>query len=240
MARVGDVRCQASFPSCRFISSRLQPQSVLSASFAQRALGLLFAIDTKIRERRRDAEAEAFTTGGTPVYIVESERLGFRHLLPEDLDALYALYRDPEIRRYFPDGTRTYEQTRDELDYFVRGVPAHPELGLWATIHKPTGAFIGRCGLLPWTIGQKEEVEVAFLLAKPYWGQGLGTEAAGAIAGHAFERLRLERLICLITPGNEASVGVAGRIGMRFEEEIVDEFGPALVYALSRPASRSG
>jgi [ribosomal protein S5]-alanine N-acetyltransferase len=49
---------------------------------------------------------------------------------------LFALYRDPEIRRYFPDGTCTYEQTRDELDHFVRGIPDHPQLGLWDASQK--------------------------------------------------------------------------------------------------------
>jgi ribosomal-protein-alanine N-acetyltransferase len=86
------------------------------------------------------------------VKILESNRLFFRYLLREDLDSLYALYRNPEIRRYFPDGTLTYEQTKQERDWFLRGHPNHPELGLWATIHKDTQQFIGRCGLLPWTI----------------------------------------------------------------------------------------
>jgi [ribosomal protein S5]-alanine N-acetyltransferase len=68
--------------------------------------------------------------------VIETGRLLLRHLLPSDLDDLFALYRDPEIRRYFPDGTRTYEQTRDELDHFVRGIPDHPQLGLWDASQK--------------------------------------------------------------------------------------------------------
>ncbi len=46
------------------------------------------------------------------MFILETERLLLRRLAPEDLDALYALYRDPEIRRYFPEGTLTYEETK--------------------------------------------------------------------------------------------------------------------------------
>jgi RimJ/RimL family protein N-acetyltransferase len=142
------------------------------------------------------------------MHVIETERLLLRHLQPQDLDDLYALYRDPEIRRWFPDGTRTREQTREELNHFARGIPGHPELGLWATLHKPSGQFIGRCGLLPWTIEQQQEVEVAFLLAEPYWGQGLATEAARAIAAHAFEGLHLPRLICLVTPGTRRPAGL--------------------------------
>ena len=112
--------------------------------------------------------------------ILETERLLMRRLVASDLDDLYALYRDPEIRRYFPEGTLTLDETREELAWFLNGHPDHPELGLWATLHKATGAFIGRCGLLPWTIDGVDEVEIAYLIAKPWQRQGLGAEAARA------------------------------------------------------------
>lgn len=163
--------------------------------------------------------------------ILETERLVLRRLLPDDLDRLFELYRDPEIRRYFPEGTLTYEETKEELEWFLNGHPRHPELGLWATIHKDTGEFIGRCGLLPWTINGRAEVEVAYLLAKEYWGQGLATEAAQAIVDYAFDRLHLTRLICMIYAENQASIAVATRIGMTFESEEEDEAGPYLLYS---------
>jgi RimJ/RimL family protein N-acetyltransferase len=166
--------------------------------------------------------------------ILETERLILRHLTRADLDPLYALYRDPEIRRYFPEGTLTYEETRDELEWYLNGHPAHPQLGLWATIHKASNQFIGRCGLLPWTIDQRQEVEVAYLLAKEYWGQGLGTEAAQAILNYGFEQLQLSRLICLIDKENQASIKVARNIGMTFEREGVDEKGPYLLYSINK------
>lgn len=81
--------------------------------------------------------------------ILETPRLLLRHLEPDDLDALFMLYRDPDIRRYFPDGTRTLDQTREELEWFLKGHPEFPELGLWAALEKRSGAFLGRCGLLP-------------------------------------------------------------------------------------------
>ncbi|MEZ4617393.1 MAG: GNAT family N-acetyltransferase [Caldilineaceae bacterium] len=66
--------------------------------------------------------------------ILETPRLLLRHLEPTDLDDLYALYRDPEMRRYFPDGTLTRAETEEQLEWYLHGHPEHPELGLWATI----------------------------------------------------------------------------------------------------------
>lgn len=164
--------------------------------------------------------------------ILETARLSFRHLAPGDLDALAALYADPEIRRYFPEGTLTRDETRDELDWFRNGHPDHPTLGLWAAIHKETGAFIGRCGLLPWTIDGVDEVEIAYLIARPWQRQGLGSEAARALVRHGFETLGLTRLIALIDPAHIASIRTAESAGLRFEKEAMLEGSQCAVYAI--------
>jgi ribosomal-protein-alanine N-acetyltransferase len=157
----------------------------------------------------------------------------------DDLDALFVLYRDPEVRKYFPEGTLTYEETKEELEWIINVYYGQYGFGLWATIHKETGEFIGRCGLLPWTIEQRSEVEVAYMLARAYWGQGLGTEAAQAILNYGFEQLQLSRLICLIDRDNQASQKVAQKIGMTFEKEVDDGKGPALLYSTSKQMSNS-
>ena len=166
--------------------------------------------------------------------ILETKRLIFRRLITEDLDALFALYRDPEVRKYFPEGTLNLEETKEELEWFLNGHPSHPELGLWATIHKETGQFIGRCGLLPWTIEGRDEVEVAYMIARDYWKRGLGTEAAQGILQYGFENLQLSRLICLIDRDNQPSIKVATNIGMTFEKEVDDGKGLALLYSIHK------
>ncbi len=152
----------------------------------------------------------------------------------EDLDALWALYCDPDITKFIPDAPRSYEEAREELEWHMNGYPQYPELGLWATIHKDSGKFIGRCGLLPWTIEGQHEVEVAYTLAQEYWGHGLGTEAAQGILEYAFDKLNLSRLICLIDAENTASQKVAEKIGMTFEREGRDELGPFWIYSVTR------
>ncbi|HVE91441.1 MAG TPA: GNAT family N-acetyltransferase [Actinomycetota bacterium] len=166
--------------------------------------------------------------------ILETDRLVLRRLQPGDLHDLFALYSDPQVRRYFPEGTLTLEQTRDELDWFVAGDPDHPELGLWATVLKETGEFIGRCGLLPWTIDGRPEVEVAYMISRELWGNGYATEAARGVRDHGFHALGLSRLICLIDHDNVASQRVAMKIGMTFEREGRDDKGPFLMYSIQR------
>jgi ribosomal-protein-alanine N-acetyltransferase len=166
--------------------------------------------------------------------ILQTERLMLRRLEPSDLDDLYALYRDPETRRYFPDGTRTYEQTAEELAWFEHGHPRHPELGLWATILKESGQFVGRCGLLPWTIEGRQEVEIAYMIAKPFWRQGLGAEVARSLVAYGFDKLDLESLIALIDPDHEASLRTARSAGLEFDFETVMDGLRTVVYRVRR------
>jgi RimJ/RimL family protein N-acetyltransferase len=169
--------------------------------------------------------------------ILETKRLLLRRQVPADLDDLWALYGDPQITKYIPDAPRSYAEAKEELEWHMNGHPKYPELGLWATIHKETGRFIGRCGLLPWTIEGQLEIEVAYTLAQDYWGQGLATEAARGILNYGFETLNLKRLICLIDPDNLASQRVAEKLGMTLEKKVDGIDGdqlPTLIYSISK------
>jgi len=167
--------------------------------------------------------------------ILETPRLILRHQVPADLDDLWALYCDPEITKYIPDAPRTREEAREELEWHMNGHHRNPDLGLWATIRKETDKFIGRCGLLPWTIEDQQEVEVAYTIARSYWGQGLATEAAQAILQYGFEILNLSRLVSLIEPENIASQRVAEKIGMTFEKRVDEgEYTPFFIYSINK------
>ena len=166
--------------------------------------------------------------------ILETDRLILRHQTPTDLNDLWMLYQDSEITKYIPDAPRSREEAREELEWHMNGHPKYPELGLWATVYKENGKFIGRCGLLPWTIDGQHEVEVAYTIAREYWGQGLATEAAQAILNYGFGKLNLSRLICLIDPQNIASQKVAEKMGMSFEKESADELGLFWVYSINK------
>ncbi|MFN8460373.1 MAG: GNAT family N-acetyltransferase [Anaerolineales bacterium] len=78
-----------------------------------------------------------------------------------------------------------HARAQEELEWHMHGHSKHPELGLWATIHKETGKFIGRWSAAV-TIDGQYDVEVAYTVAEDFWGQGLGTEAARGILQYGF------------------------------------------------------
>jgi [ribosomal protein S5]-alanine N-acetyltransferase len=182
--------------------------------------------------------------------VLETDRLVLRPLRMDDLDAVAALYADPEVRRFFPEGTLDRNETREELEWFIEIHYGRYGYGLWATVLKETGTVIGRCGLLPWAVvpgrtaglelthapedpaaAGDVEVELAYLLARQHWGRGLATEAARAFVGYGLEHLRLRRIICLIDPANAASVRVATNAGLAIDGDVEIEGDVFPLYA---------
>jgi len=166
--------------------------------------------------------------------ILETERLILRRLTMDDLDDLVALYHSPEVRKYYSEGIPSYEETKQELEWMINTCYVQYGFGMWATIEKSTGKFIGRCGLTPMDIEGHDEIEVGYMLAKEYWGQGFATEAAQAILNYGFEQAGLSRLICVINPGNVASAKVAENIGMQLEIDGDVNGEPTLLFSINR------
>jgi [ribosomal protein S5]-alanine N-acetyltransferase len=167
--------------------------------------------------------------------VLETDRLILRRLTMDDLDNLFTLYHSPDVRKYYSEGIPSYEETRQELEWMINTCYAKYGFGMWGTILKATGQFISRCGLTPMDIEGQEDIEVGYMLAKAYWGQGLATEAAKAILDYGFEQVGLSRLICVINPGNRASSRVAEKLGMTLEIDGDVNGEPTLLYARNKP-----
>jgi ribosomal-protein-alanine N-acetyltransferase len=112
-------------------------------------------------------------------------------------------------------------------------------LGVWATLLKPDGPYIGRSGLYPHvqsggriTVG---EAALSFYIAREFWGQGFATEAAVALVKFGWEELKLSRIVATVQEGNDASIHILKKLGF---ELISTERGPRsfFKFALNEPA----
>ena len=109
---------------------------------------------------------------------------------------------------------------------------------MWAIVLKRDGAVAGYCGLSRFPDRcAAHETEIGFRLRRADWGRGFATEAAMAVRDHAFNQLRLSKLIATIDPANVASVRVAEKVGLRYERDVIFKGydHPDHVYTLDRP-----
>jgi RimJ/RimL family protein N-acetyltransferase len=168
---------------------------------------------------------------------LETARLRLRHFRAADLDSYAALCADPEVMRYVGDRSVL---SREDAWRQMAMLAGHWHLrgfGMWAVEERTTGAFVGRVGLY-YPEGWPDR-EVAWALARRFWGRGYATEAARAALGEAFGRLGWARVISLIDPANTRSVRLAERLGERLEGEAMIRGHPVAVYALPRSAWRA-
>jgi ribosomal-protein-alanine N-acetyltransferase len=153
------------------------------------------------------------------VSFIETSRLVIRKWeLPRDLDDAVAIYGNPVTMRFIPCGALDREQTQ-RLVRRMMETDERQGFGIWPVVHKNDHRVIGECGIsqIP---GWEPDVEIAWIFNGAYHGQGLATEAAGAVMDFAFSELQIARLYALIDRFNTRSIAVANRLGMRYDRII--------------------
>ena len=147
--------------------------------------------------------------------MLETDRLLFRHHHPADLAPYIAmesdaLYRAPQIVHPRAELERSFRET------WLVSKP----MALLATVFKPDGNYIGRCGLYPFRDEHDEVVpnqaSLAFYIARPYWGRGIATEAGRAFVDYGFNTLGLECIHAGANANNKASNRVIEKLGFQW------------------------
>ncbi len=156
------------------------------------------------------------------MFILTTERLFLRYFQITDVEAMYGVFGDEEVMR-FSDGVQTKEWIQNWLQKQIENYQ-DGGFGPYAVVEKHKQEVIGYCGLsfLPDVNGQPE-VEIGYRLRRSAWGQGYATEAVIAVLDYAFNALGLKRIIAMIDPTNVASIRVAEKVGMRYEQDVMFE-----------------
>jgi hypothetical protein len=106
------------------------------------------------------------------IYL-ETERLILRYFAETDADDLFDLNNDPEVMHYLTGG-RTIpreEIERETLPRYLSHAARTDGYGLFATVEKSSGAFIGWFHLIPAKGGPRDEPELGYRLHKSAWGK---------------------------------------------------------------------
>jgi len=155
---------------------------------------------------------------------LETPRLRLRPLASSDEADLIALDSDPEVMRYVgsPAGVKSPAETAERARLRIRETQRgdYEPLGFWRIEARGDRAFHGVGALIRMPGG--DDVEVAYRLARTAWGQGIATEAAGALVAHALGPLALPRVVAVTYPENQASQRVLDKLG--FERHGLREY----------------
>lgn len=154
-----------------------------------------------------------------------TERLTLRPLAESDVDAIFAIARDPEFPRFM-----TWDAHGDRADTvaFVGDTRAELARGTgvtWAVLKD--GAFAGQIALtgIQWQMGawRRDRAEIGYWIAPAHQRQGYAVEATRAVMQFAFEVLGLHKVTIGCLPENEPSRKVIEQSGFRYSHRVDED-----------------
>jgi [ribosomal protein S5]-alanine N-acetyltransferase len=172
--------------------------------------------------------------------ILEAKRVRLRPMVESDIDALFAIFSNPEVMRYWSFTPLT---TRDEAAALLSDTherfKAHSLLK-WGVALRETDALIGTATLINFDF-TNHRAEIGYVLGRAFWGNGYISEALHALLDFAFAELEMHRIEADVDPRNAASIRTLERLGFQREGylrerwQVGGEIQDALFYGLLRP-----
>lgn len=149
------------------------------------------------------------------MYELDTERLRLTPFTMDHLDALHALWTDPDVRRYLWDGEVISRERAAEVIADSERNFARRGFGFWAMqLRSDADEIVGFCGYR--VFEDSGEPELLYGILPRCWGKGLVTEAGHAVIRDGFERNGFARIIAATDTPNQSSVKVMQRLGMVF------------------------
>lgn len=141
-----------------------------------------------------------------------TDRLDLRPLVPGDAPALFLIYSDAAVMRYW--SSPPWEALQVAVDTIEKDRCAAVDgicfrLGIF---RHADNVLLGTCTLFH-IDAQCRRAEIGYGLASTAWGQGYATEAISALLAHGFGEMNLNRVEADIDPLNEASARALERQG---------------------------
>lgn len=153
---------------------------------------------------------------GDALPTLDAPRVRLRWLAANDVDALFAIFSDERMMRYW---SSTAMQERREAEDLLLGIHRQfvEQTGFqWGVERKGDGALLGTCTLFHLHRGNMR-AEVGYCLGSAHWRQGYMGEALTALFDYAFDELKLRRLEADVDPDNADSLKILARVGFQRE-----------------------
>lgn len=168
---------------------------------------------------------------------IGTRRLILRPWREEDAESLYRYASDPLVG---PAAGWPVHTSVDHSREIIRTVLSAD--GTYALfLREAPEEAVGSVGTIPAAVpGVTGEEEIGYWIGRPFWGQGLVTEAVRELLRCCFEEKGARRVWCSHFAGNERSRRVIEKCGFSYRlthtarTEQLGEERPALYYAITK------
>jgi [ribosomal protein S5]-alanine N-acetyltransferase len=151
--------------------------------------------------------------------VIETPRLLLQKFTPNDAAFMLELLNTPLWIKFIGDrNVKTVEEAEQYLlNGYIKSYQTYG-FGFYKVVLKDTSEPFGICGIIK--RDYLEDIDIGFAFLPTFLGKGYGFEAASATLDYARNVLKIKRLIAIVDPKNEVSIGLIMKIGMQFEKMI--------------------
>lgn len=148
-----------------------------------------------------------------PWSVLETTRCIVREMTEDDVDDLYRIYDDPDVKKYleplFEDREKEIGYITDYRKYQYRFY----EYGFWMVIDKADNKVIGRAGLT--NREGFDNVELGYVFDREYRNKGYAEEVCKAIIEYAKDELFINIIDVYVHPDNLRSINLLRKLNFR-------------------------
>ncbi|HKY00344.1 MAG TPA: GNAT family N-acetyltransferase [Steroidobacteraceae bacterium] len=153
---------------------------------------------------------------GESLPTLEAPRVRLRWLAESDVDALFRIFSDGPMMRYW--STTPMKERAEAVDLLQR---IHRQFAdrsafQWGIERKEDGELLGTCTLFAFHRANAR-AEIGYCLRSPHWKRGYMGEGLTVLIDYAFGSLRLHRLEADVDPANASSLRILERMGFQRE-----------------------
>ena len=166
---------------------------------------------------------------------LEGTLIRLRKPEPADADTLNDLFNDPEVGEHLGP---VMPQPITGFRAFIESAEKDPKTAIFTIERLADRVPVGGCSFFDIETSQRSAM-LGIWLAKPYWNQGLGTDAVRTLCRFAFDHMNLQRVALNVFATNPRGLRVYENVGFKLEgtlrrdefvnSELVDSYNMSLL-----------
>ncbi|WP_445487378.1 GNAT family N-acetyltransferase [Niallia sp. 03133] len=145
-------------------------------------------------------------------YLFTSDRLGFRLLQLDDMDACALFWGDEEVMLY--SGGSTSEELLPHVIAFYEQSQTLHHLSVYAVVDLATNKVIGAAGFN--FEQESDNPELIFHFMKAAWEKGYASEASIACLNYAYASKIIDKVTASTSIKNTTAINILGKIGFDY------------------------
>ncbi|MCP4357873.1 MAG: GNAT family N-acetyltransferase [Chloroflexi bacterium] len=155
--------------------------------------------------------------------VLGTSRLVLRPIRPSDAQAVYDIFSNTAVTRYYDQPTYTEMSQAERLISRMRQRFAERRTIRWAIARQTDDWLLGTCGYNDWK-RHFNCAGVGYELGQAFWRQGIMTEVLTAVLQFGFNQMQLNRVEAYVMRGNTPSMNLLQRLNFQ-EEGVLREYG---------------